>query len=221
MSDVHSGSCLCGEVRFEIRGHFEHFFLCHCGRCRKGSGSAHAANLFSTSASIKWLSGEASVRTFRLPGTRHERCFCSSCGAAVPSIQMNCGLLVVPAGSLDSPVEIRPDAHICVASSANWDRQWKTFPALTACLADFAISPFRRITGAPLSRYGPKLEGPRRDSGSSEACEPDRATRGDARHIRTAERRKRRESRSRRARRASTHDALHFHITGPAPQRVR
>ncbi len=27
----------------------------------------------------------------------------------------------MPAGGLDSPVDIRPDAHICMASKANWD----------------------------------------------------------------------------------------------------
>jgi len=52
----HLGSCLCGEVRFEIVGNFERFFLCHCGRCRKDTGSAHAANLFSSTAKVHWLS---------------------------------------------------------------------------------------------------------------------------------------------------------------------
>ena len=32
----HLGSCLCGEVRFEIVGNFKRFFLCHRERCRKG-----------------------------------------------------------------------------------------------------------------------------------------------------------------------------------------
>jgi hypothetical protein len=30
-------------------------------------------------------------------------------------------LLVVPAGSLDSRLDIRPNAHICCSSRANWD----------------------------------------------------------------------------------------------------
>ena len=126
----HQGSCLCGEVRFEITGEFERFFLCHCGRCRKGSGSAHAANLFSSNAKIHWLSGEARIRTFRAPSTRHERSFCSECGSALPSIQMNGALLVVPAGSLDSAIEAQPDAHIFIASRANWDRRLEDVPRI-------------------------------------------------------------------------------------------
>ena len=52
----YKGSCLCGEITFEIIGEFESFFLCHCERCRKDTGSAHAANLFSSSARLIWLS---------------------------------------------------------------------------------------------------------------------------------------------------------------------
>jgi len=130
MSRRHEGSCLCGAVRFEVLGDFERFFLCHCGRCRKDTGSAHAANLFSTTAKIRWLSGQAKIKTFNLPTTRHERSFCSDCGSSVPGVQMNGALLVVPAGSLDTAVEVRPDAHICVASRASWDQRLEEIPRL-------------------------------------------------------------------------------------------
>ena len=126
----HLGSCLCGEVRFEITGDFERFFLCHCGRCRKDTGSAHAANLFSSTAKLRWLSGEDKIKTFRAPSTRHERSFCLACGSALPSVQMNGALLVVPAGSLDSTIGIRPDAHICVASGASWARNLEDVPRI-------------------------------------------------------------------------------------------
>jgi len=79
----HRGSCLCGEVRFEIEGSFESFYLCHCEHCRKDTGSAHAANLFSSSARLAWLSGEERKKTFTLLGTRHTRSFCTTCGSAL------------------------------------------------------------------------------------------------------------------------------------------
>jgi len=126
----HHGSCLCGEVRFEVDGEFDHFFLCHCGRCRKDTGSAHAANLFSSSAKIDWLSGKSKITTFQVPSTRHVKGFCSSCGSAVPTVQMDGALLVVPAGSLDSAISVRPDARICVASRAEWDRSLKDLPEI-------------------------------------------------------------------------------------------
>ncbi|WNO09936.1 GFA family protein [Teredinibacter sp. KSP-S5-2] len=125
-----NGSCLCGKVRFVVEGDFEHFFLCHCQRCRKDTGSAHAANLFSTSAMLTWLSGEDEVNTYQVPGSRHVKSFCSHCGSAVPNVQMEGRLTVVPAGSLDDDVSIRPDAHICVASKANWDEELDLIPKL-------------------------------------------------------------------------------------------
>ncbi len=116
-----SGSCLCGVVRFEIRGDFERFFLCHCTYCQKDTGSAHAANLFSTTAKLSWLSGQHKVRTFTLPNTRHVKSFCNVCGSALPVCQNGGDLLVVPAGSLDQEVSERPDGHIYCARRASWD----------------------------------------------------------------------------------------------------
>jgi hypothetical protein len=116
-----TGKCLCGAVKFCISGEFESFFLCHCGRCRKDSGSAHSANLFSTVAKINWLSEENNIKTFRVSGSRHIKSFCTDCGSALPVFQEDLGLLVVPAGSLDSPIKIRPNAHICFSSRAGWD----------------------------------------------------------------------------------------------------
>jgi hypothetical protein len=118
---VHRGACLCGKVRFEIAGEFEAFFLCHCSYCRKDTGSAHGANLFSSTAAIRWVSGESSVTTFNLPATRHAKSFCSVCGSPLPRLEAN-GWLCVPAGSLDTDVTLRPNAHIFTASRANWDR---------------------------------------------------------------------------------------------------
>lgn len=125
----HSGSCLCGSVRFEVIGDFERFYLCHCEYCRKDTGSAHAANLFASKARLTWLSGQDGVTQFTLPSTRHSRSFCSVCGSAVPSVHGNGRLLVVPAGSLDTAVTLRPDQHIFVSSRADWDRALESVPS--------------------------------------------------------------------------------------------
>ena len=128
MNDRHSGSCLCGAVAFEVEGAFESFFLCHCEYCRKDTGSAHAANLFSSGARLRWLSGADKVSTFDLPSTRHSKCFCSICGSALP--KRSEGLLAVPAGSLNSDVPLRPNAHIFCASRAKWDDALEKVPQL-------------------------------------------------------------------------------------------
>lgn len=130
MQNTHSGSCLCGAVQYKVDGDFELFYLCHCEHCRKDSGSAHSANLFSTSATLTWVSGKDNVVFFNLPSTRHSRCFCSVCGSALPCLQAEGKLLVVPAGSLDSAVPNKPNAHLFVASKANWDEGLERFPKM-------------------------------------------------------------------------------------------
>lgn len=115
------GSCLCGEVNFEVQGEFGSFYFCHCAYCRKDTGSAHAANLFARNAKLNWLSGQERVKTYSLPSTRHKKSFCSNCGSALPMEQAELNLVVVPAGSLDDKVTIQPTAHIFLASKAEWD----------------------------------------------------------------------------------------------------
>lgn len=124
---IYFGSCLCKTVSFELEGEFNVFYLCHCSRCRKVTGSAHGANLFSKSA-FKWTSGEDQVRTFRLPETRFARSFCQHCGSAVPTVGRSGGV-VVPAGSLDCDVALRPNGHIFVGSKADWDLDLHLLPS--------------------------------------------------------------------------------------------
>lgn len=124
-----TGSCQCGGVAFRIVGSFARFFLCHCSRCRKDTGSAFAANLFSSTAEITWLSGQELIKTYKVPASRHQKSFCGRCGSAVPSMHEDGTMLVVPAGSLDSAVDMRPDAHICAASRTSWDQHLDDLPS--------------------------------------------------------------------------------------------
>lgn len=124
----YKGSCLCGKVNFEIEGEFEIFFLCHCERCRKDTGSAHAANLFSSSARLKWISGEEKVKTFNYNSEGHIKSFCSNCGSALPNLQFDGKLLVVPAGSMDNDIHMKPQGHIFCLNKANWDNDLDSVP---------------------------------------------------------------------------------------------
>jgi len=94
------------------------------------TGSAHAANLFSSTAALKWVSGSNKVRQFTLPATRHNKAFCGTCGSALPMMQLDGKLLVVPAGSLNSEVTLRPVAHIFAASKASWDHELENVPTV-------------------------------------------------------------------------------------------
>ncbi len=121
------GSCLCGTVSFEVIGDFDSFYLCNCQHCQKDTGSAHAANLFSQLAKLVWRSGADAVTSYTLPGTRHSKSFCKLCGSALPNTQ-SAGLLVVPAGCLDTKISMVPTAQIFSSSKAGWDEELGDVP---------------------------------------------------------------------------------------------
>lgn len=129
MSHLHTGSCLCGTVKFELEGEFKKFFLCHCSRCRKTSGTAHCANLFAPGATLTWFSGEDKLSFYRLEDTNFARTFCSVCGSNLPTDAKARSLVVVPAGCLDTDVDITPQAHIFMDSKGNWDEHLSDVPA--------------------------------------------------------------------------------------------
>ena len=128
MTNKHRGSCLCGSVKYELSGDFQSFFLCHCTRCQKDTGSAHAANLFAKAGTLTWLQNEDDVRTYKHPNSLHTKSFCQKCGAALPTLAESINSVVVPAGSLDSPVPILPTASIFVGSRATWSMDLSNVP---------------------------------------------------------------------------------------------
>ena len=118
---MQQGSCLCGKASYTIAGTFDAFYFCHCKYCQKDTGTAHGANLFANGAKLTWLSGDKLITLFNLPDTRHTKCFCSCCGSALPFKQGD--MVVVPAGSLDSDLDITATAHLFCTSRAQWEDQ--------------------------------------------------------------------------------------------------
>jgi hypothetical protein len=118
---VTQGSCLCGEVAYEITTPPLRMFLCHCSRCRQGRSAAHCANVFYDATGFRWVRGAGLVEEFPLPGAQYfTTAFCRNCGSEVPRVSVERNIAVVPAGSLDSEPGIAPAAHIFVGSKAPW-----------------------------------------------------------------------------------------------------
>jgi hypothetical protein len=59
------GSCLCGAVSFAVTLPFVRFVHCHCSRCRKATGTAHATNAVVKPGGLQWLEGEEMGRPLR------------------------------------------------------------------------------------------------------------------------------------------------------------
>ena len=116
------GSCLCGDVRFEIEGAPMRMWNCHCSRCRRGRSAMHASNIFYKFAQLEFLQGADSIVDFRATDARFFAvAFCRRCGSAVPRANRERDIVNAPAGSFDADPGIRPMAHIFVASKAPWE----------------------------------------------------------------------------------------------------
>jgi hypothetical protein len=118
---VTEGSCLCGDVAYELRGAPMRMISCHCSRCRQGRSAAHATNVFYAADALHFTRGAERVREYKVPDAKfHAVAFCSRCGSKVPRISAERGITIVPAGSLDTDPGMRPMAHIFVADKAPW-----------------------------------------------------------------------------------------------------
>lgn len=122
MTTMHlHGSCLCGEVEYEVTGEAIRFYKCHCQRCRKATGTGHATNLFIKADKITWLKGEERVAAYKVPeAERFTNSFCRQCGSRMPRFVPELNVVMLPAGSLDNDLPISPEANIFWGSRASW-----------------------------------------------------------------------------------------------------
>jgi hypothetical protein len=125
---VADGSCLCGEVAYEVRAPIR-MYHCHCSRCRRARGAAHTTNMLANIADFAFTRGEQLVTQYKVPeAARFGVAFCTRCGGKVPRVSRERGNVVVPAGALDTDPGMRPQANIFVASKAPWYEITDTLP---------------------------------------------------------------------------------------------
>ncbi|SDH41938.1 Uncharacterized conserved protein [Pseudomonas flavescens] len=120
---MHSGSCLCGTVKYQIDAPIESANHCHCSQCRKGHGAAFATYGTVRREHFRFTHGEQSVSTFNSsPGVG--RTFCQRCGSNLQwfAEQPDRDWISVALGTLDTPLEHVEQKHIYVRSKAGWYR---------------------------------------------------------------------------------------------------
>lgn len=116
-----SGSCLCGEIRYQFTEDIKVFQYCHCSRCQKFTGSAHAANIIVDPDSFQWISGENAVGRYELAEAKHfATSFCKKCGSSLPWLTQSKKAMVIPAGTLDDTPSMKPMHNIYYSDKAEW-----------------------------------------------------------------------------------------------------
>jgi hypothetical protein len=94
--------------------------MCHCGQCRKASGTAFASNIPVRADDFRVIAGEETLKSYESsPGK--ERLFCGRCGSPVISRAATVpGMVRVRAGLIDPPTGARLGFHFHTASKADW-----------------------------------------------------------------------------------------------------
>lgn len=114
---MHTGSCLCGAVRFDVHAALPAVIACHCTQCRKQSGHYWAsAGVRREAVTIR---GEDRVTWFAAsPGVR--RGFCGKCGAFLFWEPVGEGRLAIAMGAFDTPTGTRIGEHIFTADKGDY-----------------------------------------------------------------------------------------------------
>ena len=112
------GSCVCGGVRFELRGRPLWLSYCHCSRCRKVGGMA---NLTVLAEHFRWTAGKELVARYEPEPPFHlVRCFCRVCGTYLGEPDTHPKAFPISAHALDDDPGVRPVLHEHVADKAPW-----------------------------------------------------------------------------------------------------
>ena len=79
---MYNGSCLCGEITFEIKSTLKAVTNCHCKMCQKQHGAAFATYGSIPKADVVYLSGGEKLASFN-SSEGVERKFCRDCGSNI------------------------------------------------------------------------------------------------------------------------------------------
>ncbi|GLQ35698.1 aldehyde-activating protein [Amylibacter marinus] len=117
MPEVHTGSCECGAVKYQLRGRLQPVVACHCTQCRKTSGHFWAGTLVRTDAlsitedrGLAWYQSSAHA----------QRGFCQRCGASLFWQAAGEGTTSVGAGTLDGDSGLHTSKHIFVDDKGDY-----------------------------------------------------------------------------------------------------
>lgn len=138
MTETHSGSCLCGAVRFLTEGPLRAVVYCHCSQCRKQSGhflaatNVTTANLAITGAeSVSWYAASDFAR----------RGFCRACGSVLFWQPNEGSYISVMAGAFDQPSGLLAAEHIFVADKGDYYRITDGLPQHDKSPPGLAVAP--------------------------------------------------------------------------------
>ncbi|PLX39642.1 MAG: aldehyde-activating protein [Hyphomicrobiales bacterium] len=105
-TEVHTGGCQCGAVRFAVMGALGHASICHCRMCQKAFGGFYGPLVSVRGADLAWSRGEPK----RFQSSNHvQRGFCADCGTPL-TYEAPDGVAIA-IGAFDEPAGIVPEVQ--------------------------------------------------------------------------------------------------------------
>jgi len=104
-----AGGCLCGKVRYEVRGKLGPVYACHCSQCRRTTGYCLVTT--STRRANFHLVRDATLRWYE-SSPRARRGFCAACGSTLFWDAPEENYICMTAGSIDPPTGLALECHI-------------------------------------------------------------------------------------------------------------
>ncbi len=123
----YQGSCLCGKVKYEVKGTPKIVAHCHCIDCQKLSGAGHSTGAMFSEKDFS-LTGE--VGEYKLTaenGSEVTRVFCPSCGSPIlgKNTDMS-GYITISLGTLENSSDFKPEVVVFARNRKPWDNMDKT-----------------------------------------------------------------------------------------------
>lgn len=116
-TSVTTGGCLCGAVRYEVKGPLRNVVNCHCSMCQRLHGGfgphskARKANItVTTDKGLAWYKSSEIAR----------RGFCRECGSSLFWDPFALDATGIVAGSLDGPTGLKTMGHIFVGEKSDF-----------------------------------------------------------------------------------------------------
>jgi hypothetical protein len=116
-----AGGCLCGAVRYEVRGALRDVVNCHCSVCRRWHGH-HGAYTSTALDGVRLVEDRGLVwyesAADATPGVR--RGFCGECGSSLFWHPNGAPAIAIAAGSLDAPTGLRTIEHVWTSRQGDY-----------------------------------------------------------------------------------------------------
>lgn len=117
--NLHSGSCLCGEVNYKLNSDIIRVVNCHCNFCRSHSGAAFSTYAALPFSSLEFTKGQEKLSAFQVREAKKH--FCSVCGTPIFNLNNKYpGACMIYLGTLKKSQEITPMVNVWCESKLGW-----------------------------------------------------------------------------------------------------